>query len=669
MKLARSITLFLMTALLAVAAPDREVTEIHIDGAKRKSENQLLGLMGGRLAHVRSKPASPSRADDAAFLLREVMIKDGYADVKVDWKITGRNSISLKVDEGTRLSIGKITIEGAPEGDTRRLEKLYASPAEKGRPIGAGSAPFREGDVEEGLSNIRQELNAEGYWDAEVVMRSRETDPATGEVNMEIDVKAGAVHRIGTPRIHSTDGRGVEEAREAVQRFVGRPARTAHLNAMRAAVEEIFTSSGYTDAKIQMGRVLEGDLFVAEFFIELGKRVKLNQIRVDGLVRTDPKRIAQRLKKFEGDWYNEAAMNKNVRAFLATGAFASARVETVELDDQTVDATLHFEEARAKEITAAAGFETYQGLITRFGYADRNLAGKLLGFSSGFEFSSRGVLGETKLTDPWLFGSDVAGTARVYALIYGREGYQTFNSGLDGKVTWKFGDHYALELLGGYSIVNASSDGLPSSALGETVYTHPRVRVTQSVDYRDSPVLPKSGWHVENPIELGAAVGDISTSYVRAGLTGGYYRPINRNLSLGVGGEFGMVVPSGDSGELPIDLRLFNGGARSVRSFPERELGPTSPNGYPLGGEAMWNTNLELIRKLSGSVAAVAFFDSGALARSYDSLTSAEIEMAVGMGVRLELPIGPVRLEYGYNLTRDTGEPVGTLHFAIGVAY
>ena len=43
--------------------------------------------------------------------------------------------------------------------------------------------------------------------------------------------------------------------------------------------------------------------------------------------------------------------------------------------------------------------------------------------------------------------------------------------------------------------------------------------------------------------------------------------------------------------------------------------------------------------------------------------------MAIGLGLRLDLPIGPVRLEYGYNLTRDTGEPIGTIQFAIGMTF
>ena len=259
-------------------------------------------------------------------------------------------------------------------------------------------------------------------------------------------------------------------------------------------------------------------------------------------------------------------------------------------------------------------------------------------------------------------------TGRAYAMIYDREGYVTYESGLDGKVRWKFRQHYTLDLLAGYALVNLGEDGLPPSELGETTYSHPRLRATQTLDFRDNPVLPTRGWHVENPLEIGAAIGGISTSYVMAGLGGGWVHQLTPNYQIGIGGHGGVLIPGDEGGDLPIDLRLFNGGARSVRSFPERELG-SRVHGYPTGGEATWNTNVELIRNLSGVVKAVAFFDAGALARNHENLSSSNIELATGLGLRLDLPIGPVRLEYGYNLTRDPGEPSGTFHFAIGCAY
>lgn len=663
MKFAHVIFPLLLMALSAAAE-----TQVRIVGMETKSEQEMLLMMGGRLAHIRAAPASAPLADDAAFILRQLLEKDGYFSATVGWKITGREEVELIVREGLRLSLGKVTLRGVPAGEEQDLVKLYERPSKVRRDFGSGAPPFREEHVETGLSFLRQELNARGHWEAEAEVSRRETDPATGAVDLDIDVRPGPLFRIGRPTATSTVPQHAASAIASAQPFVGRKATTAHLNEMRLAVESTFTRSGYPDAKIQMIRTLDDGKFIPGFHIDLGERVRLGRIDIEGLERTDPARISGRFRGLEGDWYDETAMNLRLREFLATGAFSYVRLDREPAGEGMVDATLHFEEAKAREISLGAGVGSYQGVIARAGYSDRNLSGKLMELNTGIELSLIGLLGEVRVTNPWLFGTDTAATARAYALVYGREGYTSYESGIDGKLTWKFGKHYTLDLLAGYSLVNLTGEGLPSAELGETVYTNPKLRVTQMLDFRDSPVLPKSGWHLKSPLEIGAAIGDDSTSYAMAALSGGWYHQINRQYGVGIGGEFGMLMPSGDGRDLPIDLRLFNGGSRSVRSFPERELG-TEVKGYPVGGEAMWNTNFELIRRITDSVKAVAFVDAGALSRDYSGIGSEDIEIATGLGIRLDLPIGPVRFEYGYNLTRDEGEPTGTFHFAIGTAY
>jgi len=656
----------LMMALTAgLAAAD---TRVRITGMEKKNEEQVLALMAGRLEHVRSSPAAPALADDAAFILRRLLRNDGYVDADVDWRITSPNEITLQVNEGARLALGAVSVTGIARDQARRLSRIYAAPAVRQRSERLGPPPFRESDVKSGLANIRQDLNARGYWDAESRIVSREKNPATGEVDIVIEVTEGPRFRIGEPRVTSVDGRGVKLTGGAVEPFVGRPATTRHINAMRLAAEELAVSRGYPDAIIRMGRSLESGLFIPEFNVDLGGRVRLRNLDITGLRLTRRERIESRTAYMIDDWYDEAGMSRRLSEFLATGAFQSARVETRPAGHRLVDATLHFEEARAREVSVAAGVDSYLGFLGRVTYANRNFLGRLMGLTTGLEVSARGLLGDVRLTDPWLRGSDVSGTLRAYAVMFDREGYDSAEAGFSGAVTWNAGDHYSLDVLLATSVVNLSTDGLPSAELGETTYLNPRLRLTQRLDFRDSPVLPKRGWHLEMPFEIGAAIGDLNTTYVMSGLSGGWHHRINRSYDIGIGGDLRVLVPSGDGTDLPIDLRLFNGGARSVRSFPERELGP-SVNGFPTGGEAMWNLNSELIRRIGDSLRAVAFFDAGSLARDYDGIGSADIELAAGLGLRLDLPIGPVRLEYGYNLTRDPGEPAGTLHFAIGMAY
>ncbi len=643
-------------------------TRVRIEGLERKSESQALELLGDRLAHIRSKPAIPSRADDAAFLLRQILRKDGYTDAHVDWSITSDREIRLMVREGPRLSLGDIEIIGAANADqARRLSRLFTSAAERDRPLGAADPPFREDDVDTGLARIRQELNAAGHWDARVEIESCNNDGRL--VGFSIRVISGPVFTIGRSINRSVDGRGVVRAATTSTPFIGRAATTANLNALRLAMETAFTSRGYPDADIRMGRRLEGSQLIPEFDIDLGVRVRLLKVHTEGLERTRENRVLRRFSHLEGEWYDEAAMNRRVSAMLATGAFSSARVETEETETKRIHATLHLEEARAREVSLAAGFGSYEGFITRASYSDRNLLGMLLGFSTGIEMSERGVLGETRITNPWLFGRDLSATGRHYALTFSREGYKSHETGFEGILAWSVGDHYSLEASIGTSIVSIRGDGLPRAELGETQYINPRLKLVQNYDRRDSRIIPEKGWHLTMPLEIGSAIGDNHTGYLRAGIAGAWYYRIDRNHQLALGGSANIITPTGDSTELPIDLRLFSGGARSIRSFPERELGPISANGFPTGGEASWTTHAELTRNLVGALKGTAFLDAGALARDHSGLANADVEIAAGLGLRLDLPIGPVRLEYGRNLTQDHGEPSGTFHFAIGIAF
>ena len=641
-------------------------TRIEIRGMTSKSEREVLQLMGDRLVYVREKSASPWRAADAAFLLTKILRNDGYNDVKVTPKVVSPDRIALIVDEGKRLALGKVTITG--EGDAKQLAKLYALPAQKDMPFGAGAPAFHEEDVETGLGYIEQQLHSEGYWNADAILSERVTDQKSGKVDVTITVDRGERFRIGKPTVSSPDGRGVKRAATTWEPFIGEWATTEKINGLRAAMEVAFISRGYPDAKIRMESSLGKSTYQPAFFINLGTRVRLLEVHAEGLELTQPQRVKRIMEPLEGEWYDQAAMNAKVKRLLATGAFESVQVETYEVSSKRIDATLHFREAKAREISLAAGAETFYGPLFRAGYTDRNFRGSLKGFSAGMEFSGRGALGEVKLTNPWWRGSETAHTLRLYSLVKAFEGYTSFESGFESAWKWQPSPRRQMELVLGYSFLTVTDDELPSNLLGETDYNHVRVAFTHTWDHRDSAILPKSGWHFGIPVQVGAAIGEQMETYAKVGMNGGYYLPLGDNHLLGIGGFANWVFPTENIQSLPVDLRVFNGGARSVRSFPERELGP-SFGGNPYGGDFSWCVNTELSRAITGPLTAVAFVDAGAVTGNYTGIRQDGLELAAGLGLRLDLPIGPVRLEYGHNLTQDLGEPGGTWHFAIGATF
>lgn len=641
-------------------------TEIRIEGLRSTSESEVLSAISGRLVYVRQKPPSAWRANDAAFLVEQLLINDGYQEVIVSGRVAGPNRIDLSVQEGVRFSLGKVEIRG--HENVKDMEKIFKAPFSANRRLGAGRVPYREVDLEKGLDYVARFLKSQGYWNATVEISGKEVDMKTGEVDLVLQLDEGVRFQIGAPVVRSVDGRGVKRAEETAQPFIGQWATTENITKLKQSMVEAFTSRGYPNATIYMTQRLGKSLYFPEFGIDLGTRVKLLKVHSKGLERTKPDRLAEIMAPLEGDWYDEAAMNKKVRQLLATGAFDLVRVETEEVANKRIDATLHFEEAKAKEVTLSAGLESFNGPVFRATYTDRNFKGKLRAFSAGIELSGRGALGEVKLSDPWWRGTDIFNEIRLYSLVKTFEGYTGYESGLQSTWKWDFSERHSISVLLGGSFVTVSAEELPLALLGQADYVHLHLAVIQKWDYRDNPVLPKDGWHVEVPVRIGAAIGDETDAYLKLGAEGGWYHMFNANWHLGIGGFAEFVLPGNELSDLPVDLRLFNGGARSVRSFPERELGPSFA-GDPFGGDFSWAVNTELSRNISGPLRALVFLDAGAVTGDYIPPRGGGLELAAGLGLRLDLPIGPVRLEYGHSLTQDDGEPSGTWHFAIGTTF
>ncbi|MGC4015125.1 MAG: BamA/TamA family outer membrane protein [Luteolibacter sp.] len=645
-------------------------TRVRISGTKTMSENDALALIGDRLEHVRRQAPSASRASDAAFMTRQLFRNQGYNYCEVTWKITDGSSIQLVVNEGPRQELGDVKVTGVDSDTAKRLAKLYAVPAEKRR-FGAGERPpFREIDVDEGLALVVSDFHSRGYWTAKAEVKDRKFDTKKGgKVNILIETQPGPLHRISAPTIEGAGGNRDGVAQEAAA-FTNLPADTGNVNGLRSAIETYYRKRGFTKAKVLMTSTITDGKFVPGLIIDEGKSYQLGRITFDGLVKTKSWRIRQRISDLEGKTLDDTVMEKRLRGMMATGAFQAVRTEQIPRGEDVMDATLHFEEGEARGYTLSAGLGSYEGPIGGVAYYDRNFMGLLYNFSSGFEMSARSILGEVSLSDPWLWGTDATGTARLFLLTRDNEGYSTWKAGLEGGVLYPVTPHYTLDGRVGWSFVNTNSEDIPGTQLGETVYQNPYIRINQRIDYRDSAVLPTKGWKIEVPIEFGSAVGQVSTIYTKAEVAGAWYHPIGKKGLVALAARGGVIVANGDDFDLPIDMRFFLGGANTVRSYAEREMGPHSRSGYPLGGEAYWVTNAEYIHSMGGALKLVGFVDAGALSQRGGGAGSAsDPDIAAGLGIRFDLPIGPVRFEYGHNLTKDPGEPSGAWHFSIGTTF
>ena len=92
-------------------------------------------------------------------------------------------------------------------------------------------------------------------------------------------------------------------------------------------------------------------------------------------------------------------------------------------------------------------------------------------------------------------------------------------------------------------------------------------------------------------------------------------------------------------------------------------------DGNPLGGDVLLIGNLEYRFPIRGNLGAVVFADVGNVFADLDAVALNEVRETVGLGVRFETPIGPLRVDWGHLLDARSGEDSSRFHFAIGQAF
>ncbi|MDH3998683.1 MAG: BamA/TamA family outer membrane protein, partial [Desulfuromonadales bacterium] len=190
--------------------------------------------------------------------------------------------------------------------------------------------------------------------------------------------------------------------------------------------------------------------------------------------------------------------------------------------------------------------------------------------------------------------------------------------------------------------------------------------VTSTVTYNttDNRLDPSSGSVVEASWEFAGLGG--TEKFSKYVLDGRKFWPWKWGTVFSVHGQAGYVHDLG-SKDIPIDERFFLGGINSLRGFETREVGPRDENGDYIGGDKSIFGNFEYIFPLVPSVGmkGITFFDIGN-AWGEEEEWFDKLRYSVGAGIRWMSPMGPLRLEWGYNLDPEDHEDSSKFEFMVG---
>lgn len=246
-------------------------------------------------------------------------------------------------------------------------------------------------------------------------------------------------------------------------------------------------------------------------------------------------------------------------------------------------------------------------------------------------------------------------------------------------------------------------DRVPPDQLPNTDRLFPQVRLSTlsagvQWDRRDNPITAASGFLTTAEVEtamraIGSEVGYFKTfvQHARYGTLTSDGRVVGAvRLQIGAARGFARTVETVDQfgnpivdvvEDLPASQRFYAGGGTTVRGYQLDLLGVPQVidplSGFSRGGNGLVIMNAEL-RTIVGSLfgrplAAVGFFDAGNVFRRAGDIDLRKLSGTPGFGVRYDSPVGPIRFDIGFQLTRfeygsrrDRGYE---FHLSIGEAF
>jgi len=193
------------------------------------------------------------------------------------------------------------------------------------------------------------------------------------------------------------------------------------------------------------------------------------------------------------------------------------------------------------------------------------------------------------------------------------------------------------------------------------------VRINWLMDKRDDPFSTRSGSYVNFNLETSGIIIPADVNYVRPTIEYRFFKPIYAFVGA-TSFKVGIVQEIAPSSEVPVYKRFYCGGTSSVRGYSERSIGPKDEAGNPLGGKILCEISGEIRFPIYRIVGGAVFVDAGNIWRRYNEISTA-LRYGIGAGLRLNTPLGNVRLDYGVKFDPRKGESFGALHFAIGEAF
>ncbi|MBA3271490.1 MAG: BamA/TamA family outer membrane protein, partial [Acidobacteria bacterium] len=573
--------------------------------------------------------------------------------------------------------------------------------------------PFADGRVATVAAAVTELYRVRGFAgvvvkpDVSVLPAQSADGQEVRQVTVRLVVTEGPQTTVGDVTIAGADALTGERVQPLLSLTSGKPFYRPHLEADRDAIARLYQNEGFQSVRVGAETSLheDGHRLALRWTIREGARTFVDRVLVSGNVRVGADLIRQEVVLKPGSPLGAEAVVESQRRLATLGLFRRVRIaELPHGSSITRDILIDVEEAPPTTLSYGGGLEAGRQLgdvdgraVDRIYFAPRGffqvVRRNLWGKNRSVSFFSRVSL---RPSDPGVDSTDpqdtggygfnefrLVGTFREPRLIDTPGDFQltafveqavrsSFNFRRRG-VRMEYGRRFgnALTLSGRYAFDKTSLFDTKIKEEDQLLIDRrfPQVRlstITGTVlrDTRDDILDPSRGTLLGLDAtvaarSLGSEVGFAKTfvqAFAYRRLPGGTPLTLVAGARVGTAVGFARVLDDEVVSDVPASERFFAGGDTTVRGFVLDRLGTATTlnvQGFPSGGSGLVVVNGELRTGYWKGLGGVGFVDAGNVFRRAGNIRVGDLRPAAGFGVRYRSPLGPLRVDIGFNLDRQ----------------
>jgi translocation and assembly module TamA len=607
---------------------------------------------------------------------------------KIDWTSSGDKAVDATMKLTSQLETLRDTAPVDPfgliaraRGDVNRLQTVLQS-------FGYydGSIAIRINGMaldSEDLGNVVSALPKKSHAQVQIV-------PTLGPLFHvgRIDIK-GALPPGFLPKLHLASGA---------------PAVASDVLAAGGALQTALQDAGYAFATVDqpVARERPGQKVLdLTFAVNVGPRVRIGQIRIEGLKNVHESFVTRGLLVHTGEQYDAATIESARQAMLGLGVFSTVSAELGKADAQdNVPITFIVKEAKRYTVGVSAAYSSDLGGSTGFNWSDHNVFGSGQQLTASASAINLGGSASTGLGYDATVGYSIPDFMRpdqtlaysVAALRQALQAYTQTGETLGTSLTRKLSTLWTLTtgLTYEHEIIDQESPitcpvlppGVPAVPQSDCIpisYKYNLFMLPVSASYDSTELLsplddPTHGFRISTSVTPTLSHGGATSGKVYTVLQASIatYLDVHKLLAGDPQGRT-VIAARALSGaalgatqfSLPPDQRFYAGGSGTVRGYRYQSVGPEFADGNPEGGTNMEAINLELRQRVGTNLGFVTFVDSGGVSSPSGNVYRA----GVGAGVRYYTSIGPIRFDFAFPTKRRPNDDRFEIYIGLGQAF